>query len=377
MRVLYGGVKKSIFFAANQNTFINFAKNRRLMEFTAKMIADYLHGVVEGDENAAVSALAKIEEAKSGELSFLSNPKYTPYIYTTQASIVLVNKDFKPEQPLNTTLIRVENSYDCLAQLLTLYQQSKPQPQGVEQPSFVAEGVELPEQVYIGAFTYIGKGVKMGKNFKAYPQVYVGKNVKIGDNVTLYPGVKIYSDCVLGNNITLHSGVVIGGDGFGFAPEKDGTYTKIPQIGNVIIEDNVEIGANTTVDRATMGSTIIRKGAKLDNLIQVAHNCVVGSNTVMAAQCGIAGSTKIGANCMIGGQVGFAGHITVADGAKIGAQSGIDAAITDTSTYYLGAPAIPLKSFYKSHIIFKKLPDLDRQVYELQKQIKELQEKLK
>ncbi len=347
------------------------------MEFTAKMIADYLHGEVEGDENASVSALAKIEEAKSGELSFLSNPKYTPYIYTTQASIVLVNKDFKPEQPVKATLVRVENSYDCLAQLLTLYQQSKPQPQGVEQPSFVAEGVDLPEQVYIGAFTYIGKGVKIGKNFKAYPQVYVGKNVKIGDNVTLYPGVKIYSDCVLGNNITLHSGVVVGGDGFGFAPEKDGTYTKIPQIGNVIIEDNVEVGANTTIDRATMGSTVIHKGAKLDNLIQVAHNCHVGSNTVMAAQCGIAGSTKIGANCMIGGQVGFAGHITVADGAKIGAQSGIDAAITDTSTYYLGAPAIPLKSFYKSHIIFKKLPDLDRQVYELQKQIKELQEKLK
>lgn len=347
------------------------------MEFTAKMIADYLHGEVEGDENASVSALAKIEEAKSGELSFLSNPKYTPYIYTTQASIVLVNKDFKPEQPVKATLVRVENSYDCLAQLLTLYQQSKPQPQGVEQPSFVAEGVDLPEQVYIGAFTYIGKGVKIGKNFKAYPQVYVGKNVKIGDNVTLYPGVKIYSDCVLGNNITLHSGVVVGGDGFGFAPEKDGTYTKIPQIGNVIIEDNVEVGANTTIDRATMGSTVIHKGAKLDNLIQVAHNCHVGSNTVMAAQCGIAGSTKIGANCMIGGQVGFAGHITVADGAKIGAQSGIDAAITDTSTYYFGAPAIPLKSFYKSHIIFKKLPDLDRQVYELQKQIKELQEKLK
>ncbi|MCQ2975729.1 MAG: UDP-3-O-(3-hydroxymyristoyl)glucosamine N-acyltransferase [Bacteroidales bacterium] len=345
------------------------------MEFSAKMIAEYLHGEVVGDENAVVSSLAKIEEANPGQLTFLSNPKYTHYIYSTNASIVLVNKDFVPEQEIKATLVKVANSYECLAQLLNLYQQSKPQPSGIEQPSYIDSTVTIPEKVYIGAFAYIGKGTKIGNNFKAYPQVYVGKNVTIGENVTLYPGVKIYSDCVIGNNVTIHAGTVIGADGFGFAPQSDGNYAKIPQIGNVIIEDNVEIGANTTIDRATMGNTRISKGAKLDNLIQVGHNCVIGTNTVMAAQCGVAGSTKIGNNCMVGGQVGFAGHITIADGAKIGAQTGIDSAIKDSTTY-LGSPAMPLKSFYKSHIIFKRLPELDKQVYELQKQIKELQDKL-
>ncbi len=345
------------------------------MEFSAKIIADYLHGTIEGDENVVVNNVSKIEDGKPGTLTFLSNLKYTPYLYTTQASIVLVNKDFKPEKPVSATLIRVDNAYECLASLLQLYSNSKVVPSGIEQPSFIDQTVKLPENIYIGAFVYIGKNVKIGDNFKAFPQVYIGQNVKIGENVTLYPGVKIYADTVIGNNVTIHAGSVIGGDGFGFAPQNDGNYKKIPQIGNVVIENNVEIGANTTIDRATMGSTIIHEGVKLDNLIQVGHNCEIGEHTVMAAQGGVAGSTKIGKGCMIGGQVGFAGHLSVADGTKVGAQAGIDSSLNDP-TMYLGTPAMPLKSFYKSHIIFRRLPEMDKNVFELKRQVEELKKRL-
>lgn len=334
------------------------------MEFTAKIIAQYLGGQVDGDENVTVSSVSKIESGKKGTLTFLSNLKYTPYIYTTEASIVLVNKDFKPEKPVKATLIRVDNAYECLAKLLQLYEQSIAKPIGVEQPSFVAEGVELPDGIYVGAFAYVAKGVKLGKNVKIYPQVYIGENVKIGDNVTLYSGVKIYKDCVLGSNVTVHAGTVIGSDGFGFAPQADGTYYKIPQIGNVVIEDDVELGANVTIDRSTMGSTIIHKGVKLDNLCHIAHNCEVGENTVMAAQCGLAGSTIIGKNTMAGGQCGFAGHMTLPDNCKFGGKTGVSHKLKETGTY-IGYPAVPQMQFFKTQVLLKKLPDLLKELENL------------
>ena len=341
------------------------------MEFSAKIIAQYLNGQVEGDENVTVSSVSKIESGKKGTLTFLSNLKYTQYIYDTEASIVLVNKDFKPEKPVKPTLIRVDNAYECLARLLQLYQQSIPQPQGIEQPSYVSQGVEIPQDIYLGAFSYIGKGVKLGKNVKIYPQCYIGDNVEIGDNVMLYSGVKIYQGCVLGNNIIVHAGTVIGSDGFGFAPQADGAYYKIPQIGNVIIEDDVELGANVTIDRSTMGSTIIHKGVKLDNLCHVAHNCEIGENTVMAAQCGLAGSTVIGKNTMAGGQCGFAGHMTLPDNCKFGGKTGISHKLKDTGVY-IGYPAVPQMQFFKSHISLKKLPDMEKELQNLQNEIEEL-----
>lgn len=337
------------------------------VSFTAEQIASVLKGTIEGNPSVAVTTFSRIEEGRPGTLTFLANPKYTHYIYSTKASIVLVNDDFKSEKPIEATLIRCANAYAALAILLDMVEKMKPQKVGVEPMSYIAESASIGENIYVGGFAYIADGAKIGNNSKIYPQSYVGDNVKIGDNTVIYPGVKIYPGCVIGNNCILHSGVVVGSDGFGFAPE-DGVYKKIPQMGIVIIEDDVEIGANTTVDRAVMDATIIHKGVKLDNLIQVAHNVEIGENTVMAAQVGISGSTKVGKNCMFGGQVGLGGHITIGDNANIGAQSGIISNIVPDAKI-LGSPAIPVKNFFKSSIIFSKLPEMYRQIAQLQKEL--------
>lgn len=342
------------------------------MEFTINQIAQLANGVVEGDGELKINTIAKIEEGHPGAISFLANPKYSHYIYTTQSSAVLVSKTFVPEQPISATLIRVADPYATVAHLLTLVQQmSTPQLSGIEQPCFIAPGVQLPDDCYVGAFAYIGRGVKIGQGVKIYPQAYIGDGVTVGDNTTIYSGVKIYHGCKIGQRCVLHSGAVIGADGFGFAPTEHG-YDKIPQIGNVEIADDVEIGANTTVDRAMMGSTRIDKGVKLDNLIQIAHNCRVGENTVMASQAGVAGSTKIGSWCMIGGQVGLAGHITVGDRAQIAAQSGMQKNV-DPGARLFGSPAMDLKAYGRQAVNIKNLPDLYRQVKELQDRIKELE----
>ena len=344
------------------------------MEITAQQLAQMVQGTVDGDANVTINNYAKIEEATAGCLTFLANPKYTHYIYDTQASAVLVRKDFVAEHPVQATLIRVEDPYKTLADLLNMVSaQMAPERHGVEQPCYVSEGVELPEETYVGAFAYIGKGVKVGRNVKIYPQVYVGDGVTLGDNVTLYPGVKIYHGCQIGNRCTVHSGTVIGSDGFGFAPKKDGTFEKISQIGIVILEDDVEIGSNTSIDRATMGATIIKKGVKLDNLIQVAHNVEIGENTVMAAQVGIAGSTKIGRNNMIGGQVGFAGHITVGDNNGIGAQSGVPNSVGDKQRL-LGRPAINAMDFARQNVYFKRLGQMSDDIRALKKALESLKD---
>ena len=340
------------------------------MEFSAQQIAAFLHGEVVGDPDVKVSNLSKIEEGQPGTLTFLANPKYTPHIYDTRASIVLVNRSFEPEAPVAATLIKVDDAYASIAMLLNLVEQARSQRTGREEPVFVSEGVELPEAYYLGAFAYIGRGVRLGNNVKIYPQAYVGDNVVLGDNVTLYPGVKVYHDCIIGNNCTIHAGAVIGADGFGFAPAADG-YHKIAQIGNVILEDDVEIGANTTIDRATMGSTIIRRGVKLDNLVQIAHNVEVGSHTVMAAQVGIAGSTKVGERCMFGGQVGVAGHISVGDRVNIGAQSGIPNSVAADQNV-LGYPAQPARDFARQTVMLKKLPEMAAELKALRKEIENL-----
>lgn len=342
------------------------------MEFSANDIAALLNGEVEGDGNVKVSNISKIDQSLPGTLSFLSNPTYTKYIYTTTASIVIVNKDFKAENSLSCTLIRVEDAYVALATLLDFYVKTQPSKVGIEQPSFVSNSASLGEQIYIGAFAYIGDKVLIGNNVKIYPQVYIGDNVKIGDNSILYSGVKIYTNCSIGSSCILHSGSVIGADGFGFAPNPDGAYTKIEQIGNVVIEDNVEIGANTTVDSATMGSTIIRAGVKLDNLIQIGHNCEIGENTVMAAQSGVAGSTTIGKNCLFGGQVAIGGHITIGEGSKIGPRSGVMSPVKPNSVL-LGAPALDFKLSMKIFSIIRNLPQLRDDVIELQKKIKSIE----
>jgi len=342
------------------------------MEFSANDIAALLNGEVEGDGNVKVSNISKIDQPIPGTLTFLSNPTYTKYIYTTTASIVIVNKDFKADNNLTCTLIRVEDAYVALATLLDFYTKSKPSKVGIEQPSFVSSSATIGEQIYLGAFAYIGDKALIGNNVKIYPHVYIGENVKIGDNSILYSGVKIYADCSIGSSCILHSGAVIGADGFGFAPNPDGTYTKIEQIGNVVIEDNVEIGANTTVDRATMGSTIIRKGVKLDNLIQIAHNDEIGENTVMAAQVGIAGSTIIGKNCVFGGQAAISGHITIGDGTKIGPKSGVMSSVKPNSVL-LGAPALDFKLAMKTFSIIRNLPELRNDVIELQKKVKSIE----
>lgn len=343
------------------------------MEFKAKDIASLLKGVVEGDENITVSDVSKIEEGRPGTLAFLANPKYEHFIYTTQASIVLVNQDFQPSRPVACTMIRVASAYEAIAVLLKMYESMRPQPSGIEQPSFVHETAELGKNSYIGAFAYIGRNVKIGNNVKIYPQAFIGDGVRIGDNTVIYAGVKVYYGCVIGNNCIIHAGTVIGADGFGFAPSAEG-YNKVPQIGNVVLEDCVEIGANTCIDRATMGSTLIKKGVKLDNLIQIAHNVVVGENTVMAAQCGIAGTTKIGEKCMFGGQVGIAGHLKIGNDVRLAAQSGVMSDV-DSGTVQMGAPAFDVNAYRKAYVVFRKLPDLYRQLNQVEKDIQTLKSK--
>ena len=347
------------------------------MEFTAQQIADFLGGEIEGNASVKVSDFSKIEEGKPGTLSFLSNPKYTQYIYDSQASIILVNKTFIAEKEVTATLIRVNDSYASLAMLLSLVDQMKPKKTGISSQAAISETAEIAENAYIAPFVYIGEGVKIGKNVRIYAGCSVDDGSQIGDNVCLYAGVKIYNDCVIGNNCILHAGVVIGSDGFGFAPTEDGSYKKIPQMGNVVLEDDVEIGANTTVDRATMGSTIIRKGVKLDNLVQIAHNVEVGDNTVIAAQTGISGSTKLGKSCTLGGQVGIAGHLQFADGTIIGAQAGVGGSIKEPNQKIQGSPAISMGNFYKSAAALKNLPELLKQIYAMQKKIEELENRLK
>ncbi|HNW98193.1 MAG TPA: UDP-3-O-(3-hydroxymyristoyl)glucosamine N-acyltransferase [Bacteroidales bacterium] len=342
------------------------------MKFSAKHIAELLNGNVEGNENAEVSRLSKIEEGSEGSLSFLANPKYTQYIYNTKASIVIVNKDFIPEQKISSTLIRVEDAYQAFAKLLEIYNQIKLNKAGISKHAFISETAKIGKNVYIGEFAVIGENVLIGDNVKIYPQTYIGDNSQVNENTLIYAGVKIYTDIHIGKNCTVHSGVVIGGDGFGFAQEKAGNnYIKVTQIGNVIIEDDVEIGANTTIDRATMGSTIIRKGAKLDNLIQIAHNVEIGENTVIVSQAGIAGSTKIGKNCMIGGQVGIIGHLHIADNVKIAAQSGIQKNINDEGAIIQGSPAFNVHDYQKSYVLYKKLPSLYKRLDELEQKLKE------
>ena len=340
------------------------------MEFTAKQIADFINGKVEGDANAAVNTFAKIEEGVPGALSFLSNPKYTHYIYSTKSSIVLVNNDVVLEEPVHTTLIRVDNAYECIAKLLQLYQASMPVKKGIDPLAFVSPTAKVGEDCYVGAFAYIGDNAVLGNGTQVFPHAYIGDNVKVGAKCLIRPNVTVYHGCVIGDNVTIHAGSVIGADGFGFAPNSDG-YDKIPQIGIVTIEDNVEIGANTCVDRSTMGSTIVRKGVKLDNLVQVAHNVEIGENTVMSAQVGIAGSTKIGAWCMFGGQVGIAGHSTIGDKTFLGAQSGVPGNIKGNETL-IGTPPMEPKAYFKSQAIFRRLPELYKQVASLQKQLDEL-----
>ena len=333
------------------------------MKFTAEQIAGILEGEVLGNPNAEVFKLAKIEEGIEGSLTFLANPKYISHIYTTKATITIVNKSFQPEQEISTTLIKVEDAYKSFSKLLEYYNQVKLMKSGIEQPSVISEEVVYGEGLYLGSFCYIGKNVTIGKNAKIYPNSFIGDNVVIGDDCVFFAGVRIYSETIIGNNCTVHSGTIIGSDGFGFAPQEDGTYQKVPQIGNVIIEDNVEIGSCTTIDRATLGSTIIRKGVKLDNQIQIAHNVEIGENTVIASQTGVAGSTKIGKNCMIGGQVGIVGHLTIGDYVKIQAQSGIGKSLKDGEVVQ-GSPAFNYGDFSKSYVHFRNLPkivaDLDK-----------------
>ena len=335
-----------------------------------QQIADYLKGAVEGDGALKVSELSKIEEGRPGTLTFLSNPKYTQYIYTTQASACLVNKDFVAEQSLTTTLIRVDNAYECLAKLLTLVDSFKPKKQGISAKSDIHETAKLGENVYVGAFVVIGANVVIGNNVKIYANTVIDDNVVVGDDSVIYAGVKIYEGCRIGKRCVLHAGVVVGSDGFGHAPDAEGRYHKIPQIGNVVIEDDVELGANTTVDRATMGSTIIRRGVKIDNLVQVAHNVEIGEDTVIAAQSGIAGSTKIGKHCMFGGQVGVAGHITIADGSIFGGKSGVTSTIKEPNKVWQGYPVMPIMGFRKLNVLQKQLPDLAHKIYDLEKKIK-------
>jgi UDP-3-O-[3-hydroxymyristoyl] glucosamine N-acyltransferase len=338
------------------------------MELKAQTIADFLDGTIEGDQNVAVSDVAKIEEGRPGTLAFLSNPKYNKYLYETEASVVIVNHDFELEAPVKATLIRVQDAYKAFASLLELYQQSKKNKNGIENPSYIDPTAQVGTDVYVGAFAYVGKNVKIGNNVKIYPQVYVGDDTTIGNDTILFAGVKIYEGTRIGEACIIHSGVVIGSDGFGFAPTEDGTYKKIPQVGNAVLEDNVEIGANTTIDCSTMGSTIIHKGTKIDNLVQIAHNVEIGANTVIASQTGIAGSTKVGSNCMFGGHVGIAGHLTIGDHVTIGAMTGVPNNIKPNKTI-LGIPAMEITQAAKVYAIYRNLPDLRVQVIDLKKQV--------
>ncbi len=342
------------------------------MKFTAKLIADFLGGTVEGNPDAQVNTVAKIEEASADALVFLSNPKYEQFIYTTEASIIIVDKNLIPTTKINATLVRVDDPYAAFAKLLKLYADSIPRKVGIAKLADIHSTATVGENVYIGQFAVVENNAKIGNNTQLYPQTYIGDNATVGENCIIYPGVKIYNDCVVGNNVIIHANTVIGADGFGFAPQADGTFSKIPQIGNVVIQDDVEIGSHTAVDRATMGSTIIKKGAKIDNLTQIAHNVVIGENTVMAAQCGIAGSTKIGDNVMMGGQVGLAGHITINSGTKIGSQSGVMNNIETENTTILGTPAISAIQNHRMSIALRKLPEMQKQFYALCKEFDKL-----
>lgn len=340
------------------------------MEFSAKQIADILGGAVEGNPDIKLSTFDKIETAGPAALTFLANPRYSNFLYTTDAGAALVSRDFTPTQQVKTTLIRVDDPYASLAQLMALADQMlNPQPSGIEQPSFVAEGVAIPADCYIGAFAYVGAGARLGEGVRLYPQTYIGRGVTVGEGTIIYPGAKIYHGCKIGRNCIIHAGVVIGGDGFGFAPTPDGSYNKIPQLGIVEIADNVEIGANTTVDRATMGRTYVGQGTKLDNLIQVAHNVEIGSNTVMASQVGIAGSAKVGSNCMVGGQVGIAGHITIGNRVNIGAQSGLHSNTADNQTI-MGSPAINARKWMRNTGYINRIAELFERVNQIEKTLK-------
>lgn len=345
------------------------------MEFTAAVLAGFLKGEIEGNPEVRVNTIAKIEEGHEGALSFLANPKYEHYIYKTDSSIVLVNKSFIPSEKIKATLIRVENAYESFASLLRLVDQARTRKTGIHPAAVIESSAKIGSDVYIGPFSYIGDNAVIGDGCSVYPHVYIGDNTKVGDNCTLYSGVKVYHECILGEGCIIHAGSVIGSDGFGFAPRSENEYMKIPQLGNVILEDNVEIGANVTIDRATMGSTIIRKGVKLDNLIQIGHNVEIGENTVMAALCGISGSTRLGKNCMVGGQVGFAGHIKIANGTKIGAQAGILGEIKEENTAIIGSPAFDIKQFMKSTVLFKRLPDMKAKLDMLEKDVEALKKK--
>jgi UDP-3-O-[3-hydroxymyristoyl] glucosamine N-acyltransferase len=341
------------------------------MKFTALQIAQALKGKVEGDPTVEVNSLSKIEEGKPGTLTFLANVKYTQYIYDTKASIVIVSEDFAPEKEINTTLVRVADPYSSFADLLEMYQQAKGKRSGISEHAYIDPSATIGKEVYIGEFVSVGKNAVIGDHAALYPNTTIGNDCKVGDKTTLFAGVKIYDECVVGNECVLHAGVVIGADGFGFAPQQDKNYRKVPQIGNVVIEDNVDIGANTCIDRATLGSTIIRKGAIIDNLVQIAHNVEIGENTAVAAQTGISGSTRFGKNCILAGQTGFAGHLTIADGTIITAQSGVGRNIKQENTIYEGSPAFKHKDFQKSYIHFRRLDELVKRVNELENKLKE------
>ena len=346
------------------------------MQFTAAQIAMMINGTVEGNADAAVASFGKIEEAQRGQLAFLANPKYEEYLYSTKASIIIVNEAQELKQPVNATLIKVPDAYTAFATLLDKYQQiMRQQLTGIQQPVYIAATAKVGENVFIGAFAYLGDNVIVADGAKIYPNVFLGDNVRVGKNTIIHPGVKIYHDCIIGENVSIHAGTVIGSDGFGFAPQADGTLKKVPQIGNVIIEDGVEIGANATIDRATIGSTLIKSGAKLDNLLQIAHNVEVGNNSVIAAQSGISGSTKVGNNVMIGGQVGIVGHIKIADGTKINAQSGVSKSITNPNSAVTGSPAFDYTAALRSQVASRNLPRLEKRVLELEKLLKEMIEK--
>ena len=338
------------------------------MNFTAEQIAGILEGDIVGNPEVEVSKLSKIEEGTEGSLTFLANPKYKSYIYSTKASITIVNKTFEPENDITTTLIKVDDAYKSFSKLLEYYNQVKLNKFGVEQPSFISESAKIGEDIYVGAFSYIGENVSIGKNVKIFPNCYIGDNVTIGDYSILFSGAKIYSECIIGNHCVINSGVIIGADGFGFVPDEKGEYSKVPQTGNVIIEDYVDIGAGTTIDRATLGSTVIRRGVKLDNQIQIAHNVEIGKNTVIAAQTGIAGSTKIGENCQIGGQVGIAGHITIGNNVRVQAQSGIARHIKDNEVLQ-GSPSFNYGDWNKSYVYFKNLPKIVKTINDLEKKV--------
>ncbi len=346
------------------------------MQFTAAQIAMIITGKVEGNADIAVGSFGKIEEAQQGQLAFLANPKYEEFLYSTKASIIIINESQELKQPVEATLIKVPDAYSAFATLLAKYQQlQRQQLVGIQQPAYIAATAKIGEQVYIGAFAYVGENVIVADGAKIYPGVYLGDNVSIGENSIIHPGVRIYHNCIVGKNVSIHAGTVIGSDGFGFAPQADGTLKKVPQIGNVIIEDGVEIGANAAIDRATIGSTLIKSGAKLDNLLQIAHNVEVGNNTVIAAQVGISGSTKIGNSVMIGGQVGIVGHIKIADGSKINAQSGVSKSIKNPNSAVTGSPAYDYTAALRSQAASRNLPALEKRVLELEKKLKEMMDK--